>query len=339
MKIIVDGFGGDNAPLAVIEGCAQAVEAYGVDIVLVGDEQKLEKVFEETGISKERVTIAHAPGVISMEDDPNKIVRDKSDVSMAVGLRMLKEGQGDAFVSAGNTGALVMASSTIVRRIKGIKRAALATQVPTRTGSYMLLDVGANVECRPEMLAQFGIMGSAYIQGLFDKQNPTVGLINIGTEEKKGPPLVTDAFAILKKAPVNFVGNVEARELNNGVCDVAVCDGFTGNIILKLTEGLAKTMMGMIKDALMGTTMGKVGGALIKPSLKSLMGKLDYTEYGGAPLLGLAKPVIKAHGSSDANAFKNAIRQAKIFYEEDVIGKTEAGVAQLKGIDIGDGEA
>lgn len=329
MRIIVDGFGGDNAPVETLKGCALAVKEYGVDITVTGDEQKLKACADENQISLEGIEIVHAPDVITMEDDPGDIVKVKNECSMAVGLKLLKEGKGEAFVSAGNTGALVMGASTIVKRIKGIKRASLAAVIPSATGTYMLMDSGANVECRPEMLVQFGIMGSVYMNKIMKVDDPRVGLVNVGTEATKGTELQLGANEMLKTAPVNFAGNVEARELPLGGCDVAVCDGFTGNVILKLTEGLAKGFSIQIKKMLFKNTFRKLCALGLKGGLTEFKKSMDYTEYGGAPLLGISKPVIKAHGSSNANAFKNAVRQAIGFCEHNVIGEVEAKLAAL----------
>ncbi|MDR2655789.1 MAG: phosphate acyltransferase PlsX [Oscillospiraceae bacterium] len=329
IRIIVDGYGGDNAPLAVLEGCRQAAESLNAEIIITGRETALRKTAEENGISLAGIAVADAPDIISMEDKPTEITKSKSRSSMAVGLEMLKRGEGDAFVSAGSTGALLAGGTFIVRRIKGLKRPALATAIPTRKGFYILLDSGANAECRPEMLAQFGIMGSAYARGLIKVENPTVGLINVGAEEGKGTPLQQEAYQLLKKAPVNFIGNVEARDLNDGACHVAVCDGFTGNVVLKLTEGSAAAVMNLVKDALMSSFAAKIGGALIRPALKGLKAKFDYSQYGGVPLLGLAKPVFKAHGSSGALAFKNAIRAALDFCNNKTTERIEKGIGEL----------
>ncbi len=244
MRIIVDAFGGDNAPSEVLRGCAMAVEEYGVDILLTGDEQKIRACARKEGISLQRIEIHHAPSVIPVEEEPTLIRTKYADCSMADGLRLLGEGAGDAFVSAGSTGALVMGASLIVRRIKGIKRAAIATVMPTMNRRYLLLDSGANAECRPEMLLQFGVMGSVYMESVLGVSRPRVGLVNIGSEESKGTPLQTETFALLRDAPVRFIGNVEPRDVPAGVCDVVVADGFTGNVVLKLTEGVELSFAG-----------------------------------------------------------------------------------------------
>ncbi len=330
MRIIVDAFGGDHAPLEILKGCALAVQEYGVDILACGDEQKLQQVSQEQGISLDRISIVNAPRVISPEIDPVEVVKSYDDCSMAVGLKMLANGEGDAFVSAGSTGAIAVGASLYVKRIKGIKRAALATVIPCRGGCYLLVDVGANKECRPEMLAQFGIMGSLYMENILGVKNPRVGTINIGTEDNKGLELQKLANEQMHQAPVNFIGNVEPRDLPFGGCDVAVCDGFTGNVILKLTEGLGKWFADELKGIFTAGTLSKMGYLLVRGGVAEFKDKMDYKEYGGAPFMGITRPVIKAHGSSDARAFKNAIRQAKEYTERGVVEKIEQSLAEMK---------
>ncbi|MFA9381054.1 MAG: phosphate acyltransferase PlsX [Acetanaerobacterium sp.] len=330
MKVIVDGFGGDNAPAEVLRGSALAVKEYGVSVIITGDAEKLKVSAQENGISLDGIEFAQAAQVITMEDEPTDVLKAKSDCSMAVGLKLLKTGEGDAFVSAGNTGALVVGSSTLAGRIKGIKRAALAPMLPTTKNPYMLMDSGANLDCRPEMLVQFGIMGSVYMNRIMGIPSPRVGVVNVGTEPTKGTELEIEANRLFSHAPVNCIGNVEARELPLGGCDVAVTDGFTGNVILKLTEGLAKGFSGSLKDMLLKNIGTKLAALALKGGIAEFRKSMDYTEYGGAPLMGIARPVIKAHGSSDAKAFKNAIRQAKLFCEQDVIGEIEAALLELK---------
>ena len=317
MKIVVDGFGGDHAPLAVLEGCAMAVKAYGVEILLTGDQKKLEQTAREKGISLDGIQIVHAPDVIEMHDDPVSLLKAKSQSSMAVAFQLLKEGKGDAFVSAGSTGAIVVGANFIIKRIKGIKRAGLATVIPTASGCYLLMDAGANLDCKPETLTHFGIMGSIYMQKVMKVASPRVGLVNVGTEDTKGGELQLGAYAMMQQAPIHFTGNVEARELPKGGVDVAVADGFTGNIILKLTEGMGSLMSTKLKEIFSGT-VGKLAGALVLSKIKALKASMDYTEYGGAPLLGAARPVIKAHGSSNAKAIMNAIRQGRDYVQGGV---------------------
>lgn len=329
MKIIIDAFGGDNAPLAPIKGAADAVKEFGITAVLVGNKSKIKDVAEENNISLKGIEIINADDVISMHDDPTSILKEKSESSMAVGFKALTEGKGDAFVSAGSTGALVVGGTLIVKRIKGVKRPALASVIPGKNNNYLMLDIGANADCRPEMLQQFGIMGSVYMENVEGVKNPTVGLLNIGTEDTKGGELQKASYELLKNAPINFVGNVESREIPKGDTDVVVSDGFTGNIALKLIEGVSLTMFSMIKDVLYKNLKNKIAALMIKKGLYSIKKKADYSEVGGAPLLGTKMPVIKAHGSSNAYAIKNAIRQAEIFAETGVIEKISSGLDEI----------
>lgn len=322
MKIIVDAFGGDNAPLEIIKGSAMAVKEFNIDIVLCGNEEKIRHIMKENNISDEHIEIAHADSVIDMEDDANAVVKTKTDSSMAVGYRLLKENRGDAFVSAGNSGAVLVGASLIIRRIKGIKRAALAPLLPNLNGCSMLIDCGANVECKPEYLVQFAVMGSIYMNKMLKIENPRIALANNGTEEHKGTSLQIEAHKLLSETEnINFTGNIEGRNIPLGACDVIVADGFTGNIILKTIEGMGLAFIKIMKDMFTSRASGMLSALLVKNKLREMKHKLDYTEYGGAPLMGISKPVIKAHGSSNAKAFKNAIRQAVEYTKSDVIGK------------------
>lgn len=326
MKILVDMMGGDNAPLAPLQGAAQAAAEYGVEIVALGDEALLRKTAQENNVSLAGMRFVNCTEVIEMCDEPALAVRRKKDSTIVRGLEMLKAGEGDAFVSAGSTGAIHVGASLIVRTLKGVKRPALATIVPAKKQPYLLLDCGANVECRPDMLAAFGVMGSCYMEKVMGRQNPAVALANNGAEESKGTPLLREAHQLLKTAGVNFVGNIEPRDVPSGEADVVVCDGFTGNVILKLTEGVAKMLMGMIKDIFMANLGGKLAYLLVRGGVGSLKTKMDSEEYGGAPFLGARQPVIKAHGSSKPKGIKNAIRQAKICVESDLCGTMQAAL-------------
>lgn len=330
MRIIVDAFGGDHAPLEVLKGCALAKEEYGVEITLCGDEEKIRACAKDNGIALDGMDILHAPAVIPVEADPTTLLKEYADSSMAMGMKALKNGEGDAFVSAGSTGALVVGASLIVKRLKGVRRVGLATVIQNANKFYLLMDAGANAECRPEMLAQFGVMGSVYMERLKGVKNPRVGLINIGTEETKGLELQLESYKLLQKAPVNFIGNVEARGLALGECDVAVCDGFVGNVALKLTEGLAKYFSNELKGMFMANLKTKIAALLMKDKIAAFKKSMDYKEHGGAPLLGASLPVIKAHGSSDAKAFKNAIRQAKEYVDNKVIEEMQNALHELK---------
>ncbi len=330
MKIIIDAMGGDNAPLAPLAGAAQAVAEYGVGIIAVGDEAVLQKTARENGISLAGIALHHAPDVIGMDEDATDVLRKKPNSSMAVALKLLREGTGDAVVSAGSTGALLVGATLIAGRIKGVKRAALATVMPGAKKPWILLDAGANTECRPEQLVQFAGMGSAYMEKVMGVPRPAVALANNGAEETKGTQLQLDTYPLLKTSGLNFTGNIEARDIPLGAADVVVCDGFTGNIILKLTEGVAKMMTGMMKDMITKSAKTKVAGLLLKSGMGAFKKRLDYTEYGGAPFLGIQKPVIKAHGSSGAYAIKNAVRQAKICAESNVCGAIAAWLGENK---------
>ena len=321
MKIIVDAFGGDNAPLEIIKGCADAVAELDLDIVLTGDEVIIRRVAKENAISLNRIEIVDAPDVITMEDSAGDIMKSKANSSMAVGLKLLAEGKGDAFLSAGNSGALVVGATLIVKRIKGIKRVAFAPVMPKNKGFFMLIDSGANVECKPEMLRQFGIMASIYVEKVMNIKNPRVALANVGVEDHKGGELQHEAFALLKKSPVNFIGNVEARDIPDDAADVIVSDGFTGNCILKMYEGVALVMMGKLKD----------GTGSLYERFQKLKQELDYNEYGGAPLMGTAKPVFKAHGSSKAKTIKSALRLTKAYVEGNVVHEIAESIQALKG--------
>ena len=319
MKIAIDAMGGDNAPKEIIEGVKQALEAFSdVEILLYGQQDKIDEYIKP----QDRLTIIHCAEVIESEDDPVRSVRRKKDASMVRMAEAVKEGTADAAVSAGNTGALMSAGLFIVGRIDGVDRPALAPTLPTMDGKgFLMLDLGANADAKPEHLVQYAIMGSIYAEKVRGVQNPTVGLLNIGTEEKKGNELTKAAFPLLKEAPVNFIGNVESRDLRNGAADVVVTDGFTGNMVLKTIEGTAMNVFAMIKDVFMASTKTKIAAMLVKNDLSALKGMLDYSEYGGAGLFGLKAPVIKAHGSSNGTAFYNAIRQARTMVEHDVAGK------------------
>ena len=316
MKIIVDAMGGDNAPLAFLDGAFQAAKECSVDIVLVGRVEQLLELMKKKGIETlpKGVELMDAEDVVDMHDDPANVVKTRRNSSMLVGLRLLAEGGGDAFVSAGSTGALLSAATLVVKRVRGIRRAAFGPTIPTKTGRMILIDSGANVECTPEFLLQFGIMGAFYAKRTLRIEEPRVGLLNNGTEDSKGDPLRKESYALLQaageKGTIHFIGNVEARDAMLGVCDVLVCDGFSGNVFLKGVEGTALFMGSLLKKTLYRSFKTKLAALLLKKDLKQLMGTLDYKKVGGTMLLGISKPVIKAHGSSDAEAVVGAVRQA-----------------------------
>lgn len=326
MKIIVDAFGGDNAPLEIIKGCAMAVEEYGVNIILTGNENIIKKVATENEISLNNIEIVHTDIVVTADDEASVVVKDKKDSSMGLGFQLLAEGKGDAFVSAGNSGALVVGSTLVIKRIKGIKRPAFAPVLPNSEGCFMLIDGGANNEVRPEMLQQFGIMGSIYMNKVMGVENPRVGLANVGTEEHKGTQLQLDAYKLLKESNINFVGNIEGRDVPADSCEVLVADGFTGNMILKTYEGVAIELMKKIKGILKKNLKNKLAASLILPDMKELAKKMDYNEYGGAAIMGVNKPVFKAHGSAKAKTMKNAIKLTMQFVEGNVIDEISKNV-------------
>lgn len=316
MKLAIDAMGGDNAPKEIVLGAMKALQAFqDLHIVLVGDE----KLIKNHLTNEERITIIHTDEVILATDEPVRAVRRKKNSSMVLAAKMVADGEADGCISAGNTGALMAAGLFVVGRIDGIERPALSPTLPTIGGEgFLLLDVGANVDAKAEHLLQNAIMGSIYCEKVRGVQNPRVGLLNIGTEEKKGNELAKQAFDLLQTADINFVGNVEARDLLDGVADVVVTDGFTGNMVLKTIEGTALSVFKMLKTTLTSSFKSKMAAAILKPDLMELKTKMDYSEYGGAGLFGLKAPVIKAHGSSDANALYNAVRQAREMVEKEV---------------------
>lgn len=318
MKIIVDAFGGDNAPLEIIKGCRMAKDEYGFQIVLTGNEKKIKKVCEENNLKTDDMEIIDALDNISMEDEPGEILKSKSQSSMAVGLQNLADGVGDAFVSAGNSGALVTGATMITKRLKGVLRCAFAPIIPKNKGSFMLIDSGANSQCRAEMLRQFGIMGSIYMEKVMKIKNPKVGLANVGVEEHKGDILRKESYKLLSESGINFIGNVEARDIPLEGADVIVADGFTGNIILKLYEGMASLLFGKFKEILSKNLKTKLAASLILTDIKDMKNQIDYNQYGGAPLMGISKPVFKAHGNSTAVTIKNAIRLTGDYVKENV---------------------
>lgn len=331
MKILVDAFGGDNAPLEILKGCSQAEQLYkDIKIALVGNKEIIEKTAKENEISLETLQIYDAPDVISMEDEAGEIMKSKKNSSMAVGLKLLADGEGDAFLSAGNSGALIMGSTLIVKRIKGVKRPAFAPVMPTSKGPVLLIDSGANVEVRPEMLQQFGIMGSIYMENVQKINNPRVALANVGTEDHKGGELQHEAFRLLKETNLNFIGNMEARDIPAGATDVIVADGFTGNIIVKMYEGVAAELFKKIKGVFFKNLKTKIAAALIKKELYELKQYFDYNQYGAAPVMGVSKPVLKTHGSAKADAVVTAIKSVIDFTNTDVIGKIEENITALK---------
>ena len=313
MRVIIDVMSGDNAPAELLRGASMAADAYSASIVVVGNREVIEETAKKEEISLEKITVVHAPDVINMEDSALSVVRDKKDSSMSIGLKMLAQGEGDAFVSAGNTGALLAGATLLVRRIKGIQRAAIATVIPFTT-PLLLMDCGANLEITPENAEQFAMMGSIYMEKIYGVKAPRVGQVNNGTEYNKGLPLQVKTYELMSKSKdINFVGNIEAKEIPFSKCDVLVADGFTGNIVLKMIEGMGKYVFSELKTMFRSNLMTKISAAVMKSKLRRMKSNFDASEHGGAPLLGISMPVIKAHGSSDARAVKNAVHQAITF--------------------------
>ena len=337
MKIIIDAMGGDHAPQAPVMGAVQAVKDFGAQITLVGKGEQILQALKENGIADlpEGMEIANADEVVDMHDDPANVIRKKKNSSMVLGLKMLSDGMGDAFISAGSTGALLSGATLIVKRVKGIRRAAMGPVMPNKAGSKtVILDCGANAECTPEFLLQFGLVGSLYAKKYLGVANPKVGLLNIGSEDSKGTPLQKEAYALLTDAHnrniLNFVGNVEARDVPLGAVDVIVCDGFSGNVLLKSIEGTAMFMGSLMKHKIFKRNwLSPIGYLFCKPGVDEVMKMLDYREIGGTQFLGIKKPVIKAHGSSDALAFRNAVKQAMDAAASDISAELEAGLQKL----------
>ena len=338
MKIILDAMGGDNAPQAPVLGAIEAAKTWGTQITLVGRGEAILEVMRKNGIENlpEGMEIANADDVVDMHDDPGSVIHKRKNSSMVIGLRMLAEGQGDAFVSAGSTGALLTGATLIVKRVKGIRRAAMGPAFPNKAGGKTVIcDCGANAECTPEFLLQFGIVGSSYAKNLLGVADPKVGLLNIGTEDSKGTQLQKDAYALLTTAAerglINFVGNVEARDVPLGAVDVVVCDGFSGNVLLKSIEGTAMYMGSLMKHKIFKRNIfSALGYFLCKKGVNEVMSLLDYRTIGGTQFLGIKKPVIKAHGSSDVLAFRNAIRQASEAAQHDINTDLEKALQQMK---------
>jgi glycerol-3-phosphate acyltransferase PlsX len=319
IRIGIDAMGGDHAPEAVVKGAVEALSLVGAELVLIGIEDQIKAQLASLKYDASRLTIRHASEVIENEDKPVRAIKSKKDASMVVGFEMLKSGDIDALLSAGNTGALLAGGLLKVGRIKGLDRPALCLPYPTTKGFSVLIDAGSNADCKPHNLYEFAVMGTIYARDVLGIENPTVGLANIGAEEGKGNILMVDTYPVLKASELNFIGNVEARDIPEGACDVIVCDGFTGNIILKLSEGVATSFTGMLKTELMKTKKNMLLGMLLKSVFSALKKKMDYTEYGGAPFLGTEGLIVKAHGSSNAKAIKNAIRYAEVCVKSQVV--------------------
>lgn len=328
MKVYVDAMGGDNAPEAPVRGAVEALRRFPeLSVVLAGVKEEIELFLTECADVRDRLSLEEAPEVITNHESPVMGVRRKVNSAIVKGMLAVRDGQADGFVSAGSTGAVLAGAMFRLGRIPGVERPALAPLLPNGKGYFLLIDCGANVDCQPEYLAQFGVMGNAYMRGVMGISEPRVGLINIGAEAEKGNDLVKKTYPLMEKAPYRFVGNIEAREITGNQADVLVCDGFSGNLILKFMEGVAVTLIGMIKKELLSDARGKMAGLLGKPAFGRVKKAMDYAEVGGAPLLGVRGPVVKAHGSSNAHAFANAIAQCMKMSDVHVVRMIEDGIA------------
>ena len=326
-KIIVDAFGGDNAPDEIIKGCRMAADELGVEIILTGREDEIRKAATRLEVNISDFEIVDCPDVVTMDDEATDVARRLKNSSMAVGMRMLREGKGDAFASAGNSGAMVAGATLLVKRIKGIKRVGFAPMLPNMNGFFMLCDSGANVECTPDMLEQFGLMGSVYMKKVMGIENPRVCLLNNGTEVHKGTEVHREAYTLLsQREDINFVGNMEGRDIPVDGADVVVCDGFSGNIFLKTYEGVAMALMDKIKGVMTMNLKNKLAAAVVYKDMKALKKSMDYNEYGGAPILGCTKPVFKVHGSAKAKTLKSAIALCAKYAETGIIEEIAAAV-------------
>lgn len=330
VRVVLDAMGGDIGPVATVNGAVEYFRRFEnnksskeVVVILVGKEEMINSELSKYNYDKSKIIVVDAQETISSSENPINAIRNKKNSSMVKALELVKNKEADAIISAGNTGALLAGATLIVGRIKGVERPALTTVLPTIKGHSILLDVGANSEVKPSHLVQFGQMASVYMEKVMSIDNPTVGLLNIGTEPEKGIKLYRDTYELLEKSNLNFAGNIEGRDISAGTTDVMLCDGFVGNILLKHTEGLGKNLFNMLKDSLMSSTLSKIGAVLSKNAFKELKKTMDYTEVGGAPFLGLKSLVVKAHGSSDGKAFASAINQCNIFSNENVINYLE----------------
>ena len=319
-KVVLDAIGGDNAPKEMVKGAVEAVsKEAGLKVILVGREEEITSELSSYNYKKEQIEVVNATEVIETAEPPVNAIRRKKDSSIVVGMKMVKKGEADAFVSAGSSGAILVGGQTIVGRLKGVERPPLAPLIPTEKGVSLLIDCGANVDARPSHLVQFAKMGSIYMEHIVGIKNPKVAIVNIGAEEEKGNALVKETFPLLKETKgINFTGSIEAREIPHGQADVIVCEAFTGNVILKLTEGLASTLVGKIKEGMMSTLRSKIGALLVKPALKATLKEFDASEYGGAPLLGLNGLVVKTHGSAKAKEVSNTLIQCVTFKNQKI---------------------
>ncbi len=334
-RIAVDAMGGDNAPQEIVQGVIRAVSRIsGISVILVGQQQKIAACLNGQVYPNGAIRVQNAEDTIEMQDHPVEAIRHKKDSSMVVALQLVKNGEADAFISAGNSGAVVVGGQGIIGRIRGVQRPPFASIIPTKNGDLLLLDCGANIDARPEFLAQWAKLGTIYMQSVFGLEKPRVGIVNIGAEESKGNKLVQETFPLLKemdeRGEITFTGSCEARDIPVGTCDIAVCDGFTGNVVLKMYEGVARTLLSEVKAGIYSTLKSKIGGLLIKDALKETLKKYDANRYGGAPVLGLRSLVVKMHGSAKAVEVERAIEQCVQFHEQRIAEKITAYAQQEK---------
>ncbi len=329
MKIAVDAMGGDFAPRNTVQGAVEACREFQLPVILVGREQEIHRELDRLNVGGLPIEVVHAEEVVGMDEPAVTAIRKKKKSSIRIGARLVKDGDAQGFVSAGNTGAVMATSKIVMKSLEGVQRPALATVVPTMTGASILLDVGANVDCRAKHLMQFAVMGSFYAEAILGRKNPKIGLLSIGEEETKGNEQTRQVFDILRQSSINFVGNVEGRDVFNGSVDVIVCDGFVGNITLKVSESLAETMEHLIRSEIKKSILARIGYLFMRPAFRKFKKRVDYSEYGGAPLLGISGVTIICHGRSSAKAIKNAVRVAGDFCAKDVNGQISRGLAEL----------
>ena len=336
MIILVDAMGGDNAPDDIVKGCIKAInEEKGFKVMLIGDGGKIANVLDKNKFYSSRIDVIHTDEVITNEDMPTKAIKLKKDSSMVTGLNLLKDNKGDVFISAGNTGALMTGATLILGRMEGIDRPALAPIIPTKKGGALLIDAGFNTVCKPVNYLQFGIIGSIYMREIFNIKNPSVGLINVGSEENKGNETIKQAFNLLSGSELNFIGNIEGREIPEGKINIAVCDGFVGNVILKFIEGIGSFIFDGLRDVYSKNFISKLASLLVKGELKKFKKRLDYEEYGGVPVLGVNGTVFKCHGSSNAKSMKNAVIRAYHFAKSSIVEQIKREICCAEARNVG----
>lgn len=333
VRVAVDAMGGDYAPEQIVKGAVEAIQSHSaIQVILVGKEDQVKAELKKYEYEKERLRFVPAEDVITNDEAPVMAIRRKKNSSIVVAMNLVKSGEADAFVSAGSTGAVLVGAQLIIGRLPGVERPPLAPLLPTTKGVSLLVDCGANVDARPSHLIQFARMGSIYMENVMGIQNPRVAIVNIGVEEEKGNQLVKETYPLLKNCnDINFIGSIEAREIPYGAADVIVCEAFVGNVILKLYEGVAGALLGEVKKGMMSTLRSKIGALLVKPALKQTLKKMDSSQYGGAPMLGLKGLVVKSHGNSTSTEIKNSILQCIAFTEQNINEKIKENISRMQG--------